>query len=152
MGFWPSGCFADQHVLISGGTSGIGAAVAKAFLAEKALVTVTGVGGSGKTRLALAVAGELDEIFADGLWVVELASIADPELLPRVVAAAVDEGLAAVFAGASDLGALRALLGIPEEVTPVGVIPIGHPAPDVPSPSLKRGRRPLESVVHWERW
>lgn len=44
MGFWPSGCFADQHVLISGGTSGIGAAIARAFLAEKARVTVTGVG------------------------------------------------------------------------------------------------------------
>ena len=44
MGFWPSGCFADRHVLISGGTSGIGAAVAKAFLAENARVTVTGVG------------------------------------------------------------------------------------------------------------
>ncbi|MEP9390236.1 SDR family oxidoreductase [Mesorhizobium sp. KR9-304] len=43
-GFWPSGYFAGQHVLISGGTSGIGAAVARAFLAEKARVTVTGVG------------------------------------------------------------------------------------------------------------
>jgi NAD(P)-dependent dehydrogenase (short-subunit alcohol dehydrogenase family) len=44
MGFWPSGCFTDRHVLISGGTSGIGAAVARAFLQENALVTVTGVG------------------------------------------------------------------------------------------------------------
>jgi predicted ATPase len=56
------------------------------------LVTLTGVGGSGKTRLALAVAGELAEIFADGLWVVELAPAGDPELVPRVVAAAADIG------------------------------------------------------------
>jgi nitroreductase len=66
--------------------------------------------------------------------------------------AVVNEGLAAGFAGAHDLQALRDLLGIPGEVTPVGVIPIGHPAPDVPSPSLKRGRKPATSVVHWERW
>jgi non-specific serine/threonine protein kinase len=56
------------------------------------LVTLTGTGGSGKTRLALAVAGELDEIFADGVWVVELAPIGDPELVPRVVAAVTDIG------------------------------------------------------------
>jgi nitroreductase len=66
--------------------------------------------------------------------------------------AAVDEGLAAGFAGAHDLDALRALLGMPAEVTPVGVIPIGHRAPDVPSPSLKRGRRPEAEFVHHERW
>jgi len=56
------------------------------------LVTLTGVGGSGKTRLALAVAGELDEIFADGVSVVELAPIGDPELVPRLVAAAIGIG------------------------------------------------------------
>lgn len=66
--------------------------------------------------------------------------------------AAVDAGLAAGFAGAHDLDALRALLGIPAEVTPVGVIPIGHRAPDVPSPSLKRGRTPAAEYVHRERW
>ena len=66
--------------------------------------------------------------------------------------AAVDEGLAAGFAGAHDLDALRALLGIPTEVTPVGVIPIGHRAPDVPSGSLKRGRTPDAAYVHRERW
>lgn len=66
--------------------------------------------------------------------------------------AVVDEGLAAGFAGTHDLDALRALLDIPADVTPVGVIPIGHPAPDTPSPSLKRGRKPLDTVVHRERW
>lgn len=66
--------------------------------------------------------------------------------------AVVDEGLAAGFAGAHDDDALRALLSIPPDVSPVGVIPIGHPAPDIPSPSLKRGRKPLESVVHRDRW
>jgi nitroreductase len=66
--------------------------------------------------------------------------------------AVVDEGLAAGFAGAHDYTEFRALLGIPPDVTPVGVIPIGHPAPDVPSPSLRRGRAPLEQLVHRERW
>ena len=47
---------------------------------------------------------------------------------------------------------LRALLGIPPEVTPVGVIPIGHRAPDVPSPSLKRGRTPDADYLHHETW
>lgn len=69
-----------------------------------------------------------------------------------ILLAAVDEGLAAGFAGARDLNPLRALLGIPEEVTPVGVIPIGHPAKDKPSPSLKRGRRPKEQSIHRNCW
>jgi nitroreductase len=66
--------------------------------------------------------------------------------------AVVDEGLAAGFAGAHDLDAVRALLGIPAEVTPVGVIPIGHPAPDIPSPSLKRGRKAAAEYIHHEQW
>lgn len=66
--------------------------------------------------------------------------------------AVVDEGLAAGFAGAHDLSALRDLLGIPDEVTPVGVIPIGHRAPDKPSPSLARGRKAEGEYAHWERW
>jgi nitroreductase len=66
--------------------------------------------------------------------------------------AAVNERLAAGFAGAHDLDALRTLLGIPDDVIPVGVIPIGHPAPDVPSPSLKRGRTSDEVYIHHEGW
>jgi nitroreductase len=66
--------------------------------------------------------------------------------------AAVNEGLAAGFAGAKDLDAVRDLLGIPAEVTPVGVVPIGHPATDKRSSSLKRGRRLSDDVIHHERW
>ncbi len=69
-----------------------------------------------------------------------------------VLLAAVNEGLAAGFAGAHDLNALRDLLSIPAEVTPVGVIPIGYPAKDVPSPSLKRGRTADEVYIHHEGW
>lgn len=66
--------------------------------------------------------------------------------------AAVDAGLGAGFAGIHDFDRLRTLLDIPDEVTPVGVIPVGHRAPDKPSPSLKRGRKPEEQFVHWELW
>ncbi len=69
--------------------------------------------------------------------------------------AVVDEGLAAGFVGApttTRMNELRRLVGIPDEVTPVGVIPIGHGAPDVPSPSLKRGRKPTVEFAHYERW
>jgi nitroreductase len=69
-----------------------------------------------------------------------------------VLLAAVDLGLDAGFAGVWDLDGLRALLGIPDEVMPVGVIPIGHRAPDVPSPSLKRGRKAEAEYAHWEHW
>lgn len=69
-----------------------------------------------------------------------------------VLLAVVAEGLDAGFAGAHDLDALRTLLGIPTEVTPVGVIPIGYRAPDVPSPSLKRGRKSDTDFVHHETW
>jgi NAD(P)-dependent dehydrogenase (short-subunit alcohol dehydrogenase family) len=43
MSFWPVGCFAGHKVLVTGGTSGIGAAIASAFAAEGADVTVTGI-------------------------------------------------------------------------------------------------------------
>lgn len=66
--------------------------------------------------------------------------------------AVIDEGLDAGFAGIFDLPALRALLNIPDEVTPVGVIPIGYRAPDKRSPSLKRGRKTENEYVHREMW
>ena len=66
--------------------------------------------------------------------------------------AAVDEGLVCAFAGSKDLNALRSLLNMPAEITPVGVIGGGYRAPDVPSPSLKRGRKPDADYLHLEQW
>ena len=51
------------------------------------LVTLTGVGGVGKTRLALEVAARLVPDFPDGVWVIELAPVADPAAVPEAVAA-----------------------------------------------------------------
>lgn len=57
----------------------------KALLRENRLVMLTGVGGSGKTRLALQVAKELQGEYPDGIWLVELASIREPSLvLPSI--------------------------------------------------------------------
>jgi nitroreductase len=66
--------------------------------------------------------------------------------------AAIDEGLVSAFAGSKDLKTLRALLDIPAEVTPVGVIAVGYRAQDIPSPSLKRGRKADAEYIHRERW
>lgn len=56
-------------------------------IAESRLVTLTGAGGSGKTRLALHVAAELLDGSGDGVWLVELAALAEPD---RVTAAVLD--------------------------------------------------------------
>ncbi|MGH8886868.1 MAG: nitroreductase family protein [Egibacteraceae bacterium] len=71
--------------------------------------------------------------------------------LMLLLLAAVDEGLAAGFLAADPTG-LRAVLSIPSDVAPLGVVTIGHPATDRRSGSLQRGRRPLDEIVHRERW
>lgn len=65
---------------------------------------------------------------------------------------AVNEGLATAFTGVDRVMEMRKLLRIPEHFHPVGVISLGYPAEDVKSPSLKRGRKPFEHVVHYEHW
>lgn len=64
--------------------------------------------------------------------------------------AAVDEGLAAGFLGSHNMVDIEALLGIPDDIAPIGVVTIGHPAPDRRSGSLARGRR--QDTVRREQW
>jgi predicted ATPase/DNA-binding CsgD family transcriptional regulator len=61
----------------------------KRVLPASRLVTLTGTGGVGKSRLALCVAGQAQRAFADGVWLVELAALQDRSLLERTVADAV---------------------------------------------------------------
>ncbi len=56
------------------------------LLGQAPLLTLTGVGGVGKTRLALQVAAEILQDFKDGVWVVQFASLPDLELVPQTVA------------------------------------------------------------------
>lgn len=98
---------------------------------------------------------EADKVNADGTeivwpvpyWFMDIGCAVMIALL-----AAIDEGLVTAFAGSKDLDALRSVLKLPAEVTPVGVIAVGYRAPDVPSPSLKRGRKPDAEYVHHETW
>ena len=54
------------------------------------LVTLTGAGGAGKTRLAIEVASRFVDAFPDGVWLVELAALSDPRIVPQAVAQALE--------------------------------------------------------------
>ncbi len=58
----------------------------KTLLAETRLVTLTGPGGTGKTRLSLQVGRDVQSEFAHGAWLVELAPLSDPQMVPAAVA------------------------------------------------------------------
>jgi predicted ATPase len=78
------------------------------------LVTLTGVGGVGKTRLALEVAAELQHEFVDGVWLIALASIGEPAAVPDAVATvlgvAAQDGRTVTATIADSLVARRLLL------------------------------------------
>ena len=81
-----------RHNLPSQATSFVGRAAELAELRSlvaggSRLVTITGPGGIGKSRLAVQVAAEALDGAGDGVWLVELAPVADPELVARTVAA-----------------------------------------------------------------
>jgi len=61
-----------------------------ALVVERSLVTLTGVGGVGKTRLATEVAAETAPAFPDGVWLCELAPVMDPTAVLETLAATLD--------------------------------------------------------------
>lgn len=61
-------------------------AEAKRLLAEAHLLTATGPGGSGKTRITLEIAADLVGTYPEGVWLLEFATLAEPALVPQVMA------------------------------------------------------------------
>jgi predicted ATPase/DNA-binding CsgD family transcriptional regulator len=75
----------------------------KRLLAGSRLVTLTGIGGVGKTRLALRAAAELRRAFRDGVWLVQLDQLRDQELVSQAVAGALGLQDRAGYASAATL-------------------------------------------------
>src|SRR5512141_33519 len=85
---------ASRHNLPAATTSFIGrekekAEIKQAISAHR-LITLTGSGGTGKTRLSLQIAADLLDQFADGVCFVELAPLTDPSLIPQTILSALD--------------------------------------------------------------
>ena len=98
---------------------------------------------------------EADKLNADGSeidWPIPYWWVDAGACLMMLLLAAVDEGLAAGFFGVHRLDGLSELLAVPSDVVPIGVVTLGHPAPDRRSSSLERGWKPLDSVVYEQRW
>jgi nitroreductase len=72
--------------------------------------------------------------------------------MQNIMLAAVDAGLASGFVGVGAPIALQSVLGLPAELVPIGVMPVGIPVPDKRSPSLERGWVTFEAFAHWEHW
>ncbi len=98
---------------------------------------------------------EADKLDPDGSeieWPVPFWWVDAGASMMAILLAAVDEGLAAGFLGVHSIEGLKSLLRIPDEVSPIGIVTIGHPAPDRRSASLARGWKPDQDVVHFDRW
>ena len=97
---------------------------------------------------------EPDKLLPDGTeidWPIPYWWVDIGATMQNIMLAAVDEGLGCGFVG-NDVEPLQALLGIPAEFVPIGVMPVGRPLPDVRSPSLKRGWVPFEQFARFDGW
>lgn len=98
---------------------------------------------------------EPDKLAPDGSqieWPVPYWWVDAGASLMAVLLAAVDEGLAAGFLGVHSVPDLASLLGIPDHFHPIGVVTVGHPAPDRRSGSLDRPKRTPADVVFRDHW
>ncbi len=96
-----------------------------------------------------------DKLQEDGTeihWPVPYWHVDAGAAMMLLMLAAVDEGLAAGVFGVLDWKPMWELLGIPEDILPVAVVTVGKAAPETKKGSRKRGWRPLDEVVHRERW
>jgi FMN reductase [NAD(P)H] len=100
-----------------------------------------------------------DKLLEDGgeiSWHVPWWWVDAGKAMMLLLLAAIDEGLGAGLFGlfpAEHNEQLRELLGMPEDVTVIGVVTIGHPAPETAQGSRSKFPwKPLEEVVRWEHW
>jgi nitroreductase len=98
---------------------------------------------------------EADKLTDDGVemnWPVPYWFIDAGAAVMLLWLAALDEGLACGVFGTHAWDELRDLLGMPSDVTPVAVLTVGPEGKDKVQGSAKRGWKPLDDVVRWERW
>ena len=98
---------------------------------------------------------EPDKLAEDGSqirWPVPYWWVDAGASMMAVLLATVDEGLAAGFLGVHSTPDLSALLGVPDFFEPIGVITVGHSAPDRRSGSLDRPKRTPDDVVYRNHW
>ncbi len=97
----------------------------------------------------LAATGGVEVTWPVPYWFVDAGA-----LMMLVLLAAIDEGLASAFIGHPDQKRIfDELLGLPEEVVPIGLALIGKPGEDAPAGSrLKERQRVLPELVHRQRW
>ena len=117
---------------------------------SRPLVTLTGVGGVGKTRLALAVGAELAPDFPDGVWLVELASVGDPDAVPDAIATALGitpQGGAPVIDAVAEALAGRQVLVVVDNCEHLLAAAASRPSPrSWPAPTSPASSRPLGST------
>lgn len=94
---------------------------------------------------------KIDDVGTEMVWPVPFWWVDVGATMQNIMLAAVNEGLGSGFAD-GEVDEIRALLGIPAEFTPIGVMPVGRPLPDVRSESLKRGLVPFEAFARWDGW
>jgi nitroreductase len=98
---------------------------------------------------------EPDKLGEDGStidWPVPYWWVDAGAALMAVLLKTVDEGLAAGFLGVHSVPDLATLLEIPDHFAPIGVVTVGHPAPDRRSGSLKRPKKTPNDVIFRNRW
>ena len=97
---------------------------------------------------------EPDKIGPDGEieWPIPYWWVDAGAALMAVLLAAIDEGLAAGFLGVHSVPDLSELLGLPSDHTPIGIVTVGHAAPDRRSGSLDRPRKARQTVIHRDSW